>query len=99
LEEVTSTLLSNEIRKRSNQEEQTGSSFVVTGRKERGEEKKGLGSSKSCHLYHKEGHWKNDCKHRQEWLKKKRQTVEAGVALSGLEETEVLMDSNEDNTS
>ena len=33
-EEVTSTLLSNEIRKRPNQEEQTGSSLVVTRKKE-----------------------------------------------------------------
>ena len=30
---------------------------------------------------------------------KKRQAAEAGVALSGLEETKVLMASNEDNTS
>ena len=35
LKEVTSTLLSNEIRKRPNQEEQTGSSLVVKGRKGR----------------------------------------------------------------
>ena len=34
LEEVMSTLLSNEIRKRTNQEEQKGSGLVVTGRKE-----------------------------------------------------------------
>jgi len=40
LEEVTSTLLSNEIKKMSNQEEQEGSGLVVTGRKGRGEEKK-----------------------------------------------------------
>ena len=33
LEEVTTTLLSNEIKKRPNQEEQDGSSLVVTGRK------------------------------------------------------------------
>jgi len=32
-------------------------------------------------------------------LKKKGQATEAGVALSGLEETEILMASNEDNTS
>jgi len=35
LEDVTSTLLSNEIRKISNQEEQTGSDLVVTERKGR----------------------------------------------------------------
>jgi len=45
LEEVTSTLLSNESRKKSNQEEQTGSDLVVKGGKER-EGKKSLGSSK-----------------------------------------------------
>jgi len=37
LDEVTSTLLSNEIRKRPNQDKQTGSGLVATGRKERGE--------------------------------------------------------------
>ena len=40
LEEVTPTFLSNEIRKRPNQEEQIGSALVVTGRKGRGEGKK-----------------------------------------------------------
>jgi len=40
LEEVTSTHLSNEIKKRSNQEEHVGSSLVITGKKERGEGKK-----------------------------------------------------------
>ena len=35
----------------------------------------------------------------KEWLKKKGQAAEAGVALSGLEEIEVLMAFNEDNTS
>jgi len=35
LEEITPTLLSNEIRKRLNQEEQTGSGLVVTERKEK----------------------------------------------------------------
>ena len=98
LEEVTSTLLSNEIRKISNQEEQTGSSLVVMGRKERGEGRKGLSSSKACHFCHREGHWKNDYKHRQEWLKKKEQAAEADVA-SGVEDTKILMASYEDNTS
>ena len=64
LEEVMSTLLSNEIRKRLNQDEQTGSGVVVRGRKGRGEGKKGLGSSKAYHFYHTEGHWMNDCKYR-----------------------------------
>jgi len=63
LEKVVSTLLSNEIRKRPNQEEQTGSGLVVTGRKGRGEGRKGPSSSKVCHFCHREGHWKNDCKH------------------------------------
>ena len=44
--EVTSTLLPNEIRKRSNQEKQEGSSLVNTGRKRTWEGKKGLGSSR-----------------------------------------------------
>jgi len=56
LEEITSILLSNEIKKRSNQEEHIGSSLVVTGRKGKGEEKKDLGSSKACHFCHREGH-------------------------------------------
>ena len=64
LEEVTSTLLSNEIRKRLNQEEQVGSGLVVTGKKGRREGKKDSGSSKASHFCHKEGHWKYDCKHR-----------------------------------
>jgi len=54
-EEITPTLLSNEIRKIPNQEEQTGSGLVVTGRKGR-EVKKGPGSSKACHFCHREGH-------------------------------------------
>ena len=41
----------------------------------------------------------NDCKHQQEWLKKKGQVEEADIALSGLEETKVLMAFNEDDTS
>ena len=56
--------------------------LVATGKKGR-EEKKGPGSSKACHFCHKEGHWKNGCKHRQEWLKKKGQVVvEVDVASS-----------------
>jgi len=56
LKEVTSTLLSNEIRKRPNQEEQTGFGLVVMRRKGKGEGKKGPGSSKACHFCHREGH-------------------------------------------
>jgi len=41
--EVTSTLLSNEIRKRPNQEEQIGSGLVVMRRKGRCKGKKGSG--------------------------------------------------------
>ena len=76
VEEVTSTLLSNEIRKMQNQEEKTRSGLVVTGRKGRGEGKKSSGSSKACHFCYRKGQWKNDCKHRQEWLKKKSQAAE-----------------------
>jgi len=76
LTEVTSTLLSNDIRKKPIQEEQEGSGLVIARRKRRGEGKKGRGSSKACYFYHMEGHWKNDCKNRQEWLKKKRQAAE-----------------------
>jgi len=50
LDEVTSTLLSNEIRKRSNQEEQTGSALVVRRKKEREEGIKGPSSPKMCHF-------------------------------------------------
>ena len=53
LEEVTSTLLSNEIRKMPNQEEQKGSGLVVTGRKGKGEGKKSPGSSKTSYFYHR----------------------------------------------
>ena len=49
LEEATSTLLFNEIRKRPNQEEQRGSGLVVTGRKGR-EGKKGSGFVKGVSL-------------------------------------------------
>jgi len=82
LEEVTSTLLSNEIRKRPNQEERTVLGLVVTGRKGRGEGKQDPGSSNACHFCHRKGYWKNDCKHRQKWLKKKGQAAEAGKALT-----------------
>ena len=54
MKEVISTLLSNENRKKSNQEEQTGSGLVVTGRKGRGEARKGPSSSKACDFYHRE---------------------------------------------
>ena len=53
LEEVMSTFLSNEITKKPNQEEQTRSSLVVTGRKERGEGKISSGSLKTCHFCHR----------------------------------------------
>ena len=52
LEEVTPTLLPNEIRKMPNQEEQTGSGLVVRGRKGR-ERRKGPSSSKAYHFYHR----------------------------------------------
>ena len=69
---------------------------MVTEKKGRGEESPS--SSKACHFCHREDYWKNDCKHRQEWLKKKGQPTEADVA-SGVEHTEILMASYEDNTS
>jgi len=56
LEEVTSTLLSNEIRKRPNQEEQEKSGLMVMGKKRMGEGRKGSGSSKECHFCHGKGH-------------------------------------------
>ena len=56
LKEITSMLLSNEIRKKLNQEEQTGLDLVVTGLKGRVEGKKGLGSSKVHHFCHREDH-------------------------------------------
>ena len=73
--------------------------LVVTGNKRRGEGKKGSGSSKVCHFCHKKGHWKNDCKIQQEWLKKKGQVAEADVILSSVEDTKILMASYKDNTS
>jgi len=63
LKEVKSTLLSNEIRKRPNQEEKEGPSLVVTGKKGREEGKKSSDSSNACHFCYREGNWKNDCKH------------------------------------
>jgi len=80
LKEVMVTLLSNEIRKIPNQEEHEGSGLIITGRKGRGG-KEGLGSSKVCYFCDREGHSKKNCKHRQEWLKKKRQTLEANIVL------------------
>ena len=53
---------------------------MVTGSKGKGGGKEGLGSSKTCHFCHKKCDWKKDCKYRQEWLKNKRQTVEADIA-------------------
>jgi len=49
LEEVTTTLLSNKIRKRLNQVKQEGLDLVIMGRKER-EGKKSPASSKTCHF-------------------------------------------------
>jgi len=67
-------------------------------KKERGG-KKSSGSSKKCQIYHRKSHWKKNCKHRQEWLKKKGQAAEANVA-EGVSNTNVLMTSYiEDNTS
>ena len=60
LEEVTSTLLSNENRKRPNQEEQEGLGMVVTRQNGRGEGKKNPDLSKAYQFCHREGHWKND---------------------------------------
>jgi len=53
---------------------------MIMGRKGREEGKKSSSSPKACHFYHREGHWKNNSKHRKEWLKKKGQTAEADVA-------------------
>jgi len=69
---------------------------VVTEKKRGEEGKKGPGSSKASHFCHREGHWKNDCKHRRERLKKKRQAAEADV-VRGVEDTEVLMTSYVEN--
>jgi len=55
LEKATSTLLSNEIRKRSNQVEQEGSGLVTMRRKEKGG-KKSPGPSKACHFCYVEVH-------------------------------------------
>ena len=54
LEEVMSTLLSYEIRKRPNQEEQEGTGLVITGRKGREEERKDPGSLKGMSLLSQE---------------------------------------------
>ena len=48
LEEVMTTLLSNEIRKRSNQEEQGRIKFGGYGKERKGEERKSSSSSKTC---------------------------------------------------
>ena len=98
LEEVTATLLSNEIRKRPNQVEQERSGLVAMGRKGR-EGKKSLVSSNVCHFYHKKGHWKNDCKHLQEWLKKKGQVMEADVTMSDVDIKVLMAFYVEDKTS
>jgi len=55
LEEVTTALLSNEISKTPNQDEQKSSGLVVMRSKKRGGKKR-LDSLKTCHICHKEGH-------------------------------------------
>jgi len=52
-------------------------------RKKRRKEKSGLVEDVS--LLSHESYWKNDCKHRQELLKKKGQGMEAAVAMSGVD--------------
>ena len=54
LEEVMSTLLSNEIRQKPRGPGRIG--FGGHGKERRGEERKGLGSLKACHFCHREGH-------------------------------------------
>jgi len=94
LEEVTSTLLPNKISKMSNQVEQEGSGLVVMEKKG----KRSSGSSKACYFCQQESHWM-DGMHRQAWLKKKGQAVEANIAMSSVD-TEVFMTSYiGDNTS
>ena len=98
LEEVISTLLSNEIRKRPNKRSKKDRVWWSQEEKEEERRKERSSSSKACHFCHKEDHWKNDCKHKQEWLKKKGQVAEADIA-SGVD-TKVLMASYiENNTS
>ena len=87
LEEVTTTLLSNEIKK-SNQDERECLGMVVMRRKER-EGNKSPSSSKAYHFSYQESLWK-DCKPRQERLKKNGQTVKVDVAES-VSDTYVLM--------
>ena len=88
LEEITTTLLSSEIRKMPNQDKQKGLGLMVMGRIGR-EGKKSPDSSKTCHFCHKEGHWKKYCKYTQEWLKKKRQIAEADI-VEGVSDTYML---------
>jgi len=88
-----STLLSNKIRKGPNQEEQTESDLAFTRRKGREEGKKGSGSLKVCH-FHKEGHWKNDCKYRQE-----EASCGDRRSIEQFREIKVLIAFYEDNTS
>ena len=65
LEEVTSTLLFDEIRKKSNQEEER-SDLMVTERKNKGRRKKRFGLVKGVIFVIGKVIGKNDCKHRQE---------------------------------
>ena len=69
LEEIMSTLLSNEIRKKTKSRGADRIGFSGHG-KERKRRKERSGSSNAYHFCHREGRWKNDCKHRQELLKK-----------------------------
>jgi hypothetical protein len=94
-EEVTGTLLSNEIRKRPNQVGDQGELHVGVGR---GGGKTSQGSSRVCYFCHKEGHFKRDCKARQEWMKKKETRGEAGVAIN-FENDVLLTVVDEHNTS
>jgi len=87
-------LLSNEIRKKPNQGADRFE-FGGYGKERKRRRKKGPGSSKAYHFYHREGHWKNGCKYQQEWLKKKGQAAEADITLSSIDDNEVLMASYE----
>jgi len=76
LEKVTSTLLSNEIRKRPNQVEQEGSGLMAM--RMNGKERK-VGAHRKRVTFVTRKVIRNNCKHQQEWLKKKGQAVETDI--------------------
>ena len=98
VEEVTTTLLSNEIRKRSNQDEQEGQILWPREVEEEEEEEEDPSLSKACHFYHMEGHGRR-LQALARIVEEEGASCKTNIAMSGIN-TKVLMASYvEDNSS